>query len=58
MKKWISLLLISAMALTMAACGSEPQESKEQSQESSQAEAGDESKEDSAGADEGNAGEG
>ncbi len=42
MKKWIALLLASAMVLSMAGCGSEPKESS-QAEESSQA--------DSAGAD-------
>lgn len=64
MKKWIALLLASAMVLSMAGCGSEPQASKEQesqTEESSQAQESSEAEEssqaDSAEADQGSAGE-
>ncbi len=72
MKKWIALLLASAMVLSMAGCGSEPKESGQaqesseteessQAQESSETEessqAEEDSQADSAEADQGNAGE-
>lgn len=64
MKKWIALLLASAMVLSMVGCGSEPQASKEQesqTEESSEAQESSEAEEssqaDSAEADQGSAGE-
>ncbi len=64
MKKWIALLLASAMVLSMAGCGSEPQASKEQesqTEESSEAQESSEAEEssqaDSAEADQDSAGE-
>lgn len=63
MKKWIALLLVSAMALSVAACGSAPEESKESSSSAEESsETSEESSEESTpaddSADQGNADEG